>query len=159
MRFGEITPEDNAALAVIIRDNLRAHRLDIPGTVYFDDDVNHLSDFYLADPQKRFYLVLKDDDGTVLGGVGLAEFAPFAGCAELQKLYLVDEVKGRGLGRKLVEAIEEKARELGYSRMYLETHTNLDVAIRLYRKQGFRDIPQPAGVVHSAMDTFLLKEL
>ena len=159
MKYREITGQDNAALAKIIRDNLKAHNLDLPGTVYFDDNLDHLSDFYLDENHKRFYYVLLDDEDNVIGGIGLAEFGFFEDCAELQKLYLTDEVKGSGTGYKLIELIENKAREYGYQRLYLETHTNLAAAIHIYGKSGFKAIEKPASVVHATMNRFYIKDL
>ena len=63
IRFREITPEDDAALALIIRENLKKYGLDIPGTAYFDDSLSSLSSYYLQDPEKRFYFVA-DEGGT-----------------------------------------------------------------------------------------------
>ena len=159
MKYSEITGRNDAALAKIIRDNLKAHGLDLPGTVYFDDNLDHLSDFYLDENHKRFYYVLLDDDDNVIGGIGLAEFEFFEDCAELQKLYLADEVKGSGIGYKMVELIENKAREYGYKRLYLETHTNLAAAIHIYEKCGFKLIEKPASVVHATMNRFYIKNL
>ena len=159
MRYREITAQDDAALAKIIRDNLKAHNLDLPGTVYFDDNLDHLSDFYLVENHKRFYYVLFDDDDNVIGGIGLAEFEFFDDCAELQKLYLADDVKGSGIGYKLIKLIENKAVEYGYKRLYLETHTNLAAAIHIYEKSGFKVIEKPVGVVHATMNRFFIKDL
>ena len=159
MQFDTITAEDNKQLADIIRDNLKSYDLDIPGTSYYDENLNHLSLFYLEDAAKRFYYVLKDENGNVIGGVGLAELAFFENCAELQKLYLAESAKGAGLGYKLIELIEDKARELGYERIYLETHTNLVPAIHIYEKCGYKEIDKPAGVVHATMNKFYIKEL
>ncbi len=151
MKFCEITPADDLALAEIIRDNLEKHGLALPGTVYFDADLNRLSSFYLGDPAKRFYYILRDDYDRVIGGIGLAEFPFFGKCAELQKIYLTDSAKGSGLGYDLIAHIEEKARELGYRQIYLETHTNLAAAIHIYEKCSYREIPRPEGLVHAAM--------
>ena len=159
MRFREITPADDTALAELIRENLRARQLDIPGTVYYDENLYHLSDFYLADPARRFYYILADEADRVLGGIGLAEFPLREDCAELQKLYLADRVKGRGLGYDLIARIEEKARALGYRELYLETHDNLTAAIHLYQKCAYHEIERPAGVVHATMNRFFLKTL
>ena len=159
LNFTLITPMDDFPLAELIRYNLASHDLALPGTVYFDENLYHLSDFYLADSQKRYYYILKDEKGEVLGGIGLAELEFMDNCAELQKLYLADSVKGRGIGYKLISLIEEKARELGYSRMYLETHTNLAAAIHIYEKSGYKLIEKPEGVVHGAMNRFYLKDL
>jgi putative acetyltransferase len=158
MIYREITPADDASIASIIRANLKAHHLDIPGTAYFDPHLDHLSTYYLADPAKRYYLIA-EEEGAVAGGVGLAELSFFEDCAELQKLYLTDAVKGGGRSYELMARIENSARALGYKRMYLETTSCLEAAIHLYEKCGYREIEKPAAVVHSAMDRFYLKEL
>ena len=158
MEIHRLTPEHDAALATLIRANLKAHALDIPGTAYFDAMLDHLSGFYSADPARRAYFILMDD-GRLVGGIGLAEIDLFENCAELQKLYLDDSVKGRGLGYRLIEKVEDAARALGYDRMYLETHTNLQAAIHIYEKSGYALIDRPEAVVHSTMNRFYLKEL
>ena len=143
MELRQLTTEYDAAVADLIRTNLKAHQLDIPGTVYYDDGLDHLSDFYDG-PGRVYYVLLQD--GQVVGGI-------------LQKLYLSDAVKGRGLGYDLIDYIEKCARELGYRRMYLETHNNLQTAIHVYEKAGYHEIPRPESVVHSTMNRFFLKEL
>ena len=156
MEYRSLTAEYDAALATLIRTNLKEHHLDIPGTVYFDYGLDHLSYFY--DHEGRSYFVLLDDEKLV-GGIGLAQFEGFPDCCELQKLYLDDSVKGRGLGYQLIEIIEQEARDLGYNRMYLETHTNLQAAIHIYEKSGYKEIDRPDCVVHSTMNRFYIKEL
>ena len=124
-----------------------------------NDDLNHLSDFYLSDPERRCYYIVTDDSDRLIGGIGLAEFECFENCCELQKLYLADEAKGAGLSYKLVSLIENRAKELGYKYMYLETHDNLAAAIHVYEKTGYREIEKPDGVVHATMNRFFIKEL
>ena len=159
MNYRIIEERDNSILAKILRDNLKAHNLDIPGTVYFDEAVNHLSDYYLANPKKRTYYVVLDESNTVIGGIGLDELAFMSDTAELQKLYLTDKVKGAGLSYKLMDLIENTARDMGYKQMYLETHDNLAAAIHVYEKCGYKEIDRPEAVVHSSMNRFYLKEL
>ena len=158
MHYRIIEPKDNLILANIIRDNLKANKLDIPGTVYFDENLNNLSDFYLASPQRTYFIALDDNDN-IIGGIGLAELGFMDDTAELQKLYLTDAVKGKGLSYKLIELVEETALNKGYKRIYLETHTNLKAAIHLYEKCGYKLIEKPKEVVHSSMNRFYLKEL
>ena len=159
MKLQILTPEYDAALATLIRHNLKAHGLDIPGTVYFDEGLEHLSEYYSARPDRRAYFILVDDGGALAGGIGLAEFELFENCAELQKLYLSDAVKGRGLGYRLIERVEDAARELGYRRIYLETHTNLRAALHIYEKSGYVLIDKPEAVVHATMNRFYIKAL
>ena len=154
-----ITESDDPLIAEIIRTNLKKFHLDIPGTVYFDPEVDHLSQYYDMLPDKRHYFIVTDRAGQMLGGCGLAEFDGFDRCAELQKLYLIDTAKGKGISKYLVQAVEDFARKAGYQRVYLETHTNLEIAIRLYEKVGYQQIGRPASVQHSTMNRFYLKEL
>ena len=143
-------------MAAIVRAALKAHGLDIPGTAYFDEALDHLSVYYDR-PGRAYYVLL--EDGAVTGGVGLAQFEGLPGCCELQKLYLSPTARGRGLGYRMIRFIEERARALGYRQMYLETHTNLQAAIHEYERSGYRQIPRPAAVVHTTMDRFYIKEL
>ena len=159
LNYRKIEAADNKGIAEIIRSNLEKFHLNIPGTVYFDPEVEHLSVFYNSDPSKRAYFVALDDNGQVVGGVGAAEFAGMENCAELQKLYLDDSVKGKGYGKELMKIAEDWARNAGYENMYLETHTNLSVALKLYEKMGFHQIERPAATVHSTMNRFYLKNL
>ena len=154
--YTPLTEEHNRALASLVRSALREHHLDIPGTVYFDEGLDRLSEFYSQD--KRAYYVLTEN-GKLIGGIGLAEFDGFERCCELQKLYLCKSAQGRGLGYEMIRFIEARAKELGFERIYLETHTNLAAAIHIYESSGYREIPRPDSVVHSTMNRFFLKEL
>ncbi len=151
-----ITTEDDAELAKIIRTCLESYHLNIPGTAYFDPQLDHLSRFYQEKPG-RAYLVATDEAGHLLGGVGVAEFDGMASCAEMQKLYLSEAARGKGLGKKLVAQAETFAKEAGYHSLYLETHSVLQTAIHLYEKLGFQQIEKPQAVQHSTMDSFYLK--
>ena len=151
-----ITPADDPKIARIIRDNLERFHLDIPGTAYFDKELDRLSEYYMT--EGRSYFVVVREDNMVLGGVGITEFDGLEDCAQLQKLYLSDDAKGYGLGKKLMATAEEFVQGAGYQRLYLETHSNLEAAIGLYEKLGFRQIPKPEGVLHSTMNRFYLKE-
>lgn len=154
-----ITAAEDAAMARIVRANLAAYGLDIPGTAYFDPELERLSEFYDADPGGRAYYVAVDADGTVLGGAGFAEFEGLPQTAELQKLYLADAAKGRGLGKRLTQLVADGARSCGYKQLYLETHTNLQAAISLYEHLGFKQIDKPVVVGHNTMNRFYVLEL
>ena len=159
VKYREIEPSDDARVAEIARCNLKKCHLDLPGTVYFDPELDHLSAFYSEKPDKRRYFVALDQDGQVIGGAGFAEFEGLDDCAELQKLYLVDSVKGKGYGKDLVQLVEEGAKAAGYKSLYLETHTNFSVALQLYEKMGFQQIEKLCVTQHSTMNRFYLKKL
>ncbi len=157
-KIRKMIPQDNSAVAALIRDNLKKHSLDIPGTVYFDPHIDNLYDFYSVGI-KRGYYVLTDAEDNVVGGIGFDEFTPFPACAELQKLYLADSVKGIGLGYRLISFVEDKMIEAGFNASYLETHHNLKAAIHIYEKSGYSQINRPKKVAHGAMDHFYYKKL
>ena len=159
MKYRKIEAADDEIIAKIIRENLEKFHLNIPGTVYFDPELEHLSTYYNGEPAKRIYYIALGAEGQIIGGVGIAEFDGIEDCAELQKLYLDDSVKGKGYGKELLQIAEAWASTAGYKNLYLETHTNLSVALKLYEKMGFHQIEKPCSVQHSAMNRFYLKKL
>jgi putative acetyltransferase len=64
-----------------------------------------------------------------------------AGTAELKRMYVSPAVRGTGLGRRLVAALEAEARRLGVRRLILETGIRQAAALALYRATGFQPIP------------------
>lgn len=157
LKYREMTEDDNVVVAKLIKKNLEKHKLDIPGTVYFDKGLDHLSDYYGVD--ERRYFVIEDDKGIVIGGIGFSKLDFMEETAELQKLYLDDSAKGSGLGYELIALIEEKMRSAGFQYSYLETHDNLQAAIHIYKKSGYVEIERPKEVVHSSMNRFFKKSL
>lgn len=159
LKYRRITAADDEAIARIVRTNLERLHLNIPGTAYYDPELDHLSTYYNGAPETRCYFIALDEGDKVVGGVGIAEFAGIEGCAEMQKLYLDDSAKGRGYSKVLVSAAESWAKEAGYKKLYLETHSNLKIAMKLYEKLGFEEIEKPSCVLHGTMDHFYLKSL
>ena len=80
--------------------------------------------------------VLEAAGGRILGCVGLLPLDQ--GTCELRKMYLLPEARGRGLGRRLLEASLRKAKEMGFHRVVLESATVLKEAISLYERYGFK---------------------
>ena len=74
--------------------------------------------------------------------------------AELKRMYVDPSVRGRGIGRALVEALEREARLLGVTTIVLETGTRLESAIKLYEAAGYARIPL-YGEYLSSPDTSL----
>ena len=100
-----------------------------------DSDVRDLESAYLLGGGS-FHVV--DLGGEILGSVGVRRFSPEV--AELKRLYLAPELRGRGLGHGLCATAMADARELGYRRLRLDTTRRSAAAIALFGKLGFRDI-------------------
>lgn len=61
---------------------------------------------------------------------------------ELAKLAVDTSIQRKGVGRRLCAAVIDKARELGGEMLFLESNTRLKPAIALYRKLGFKELPE-----------------
>jgi GNAT superfamily N-acetyltransferase len=110
-----------------------------------DGDNAHLSVDELRPPQGIF-LVARHDRHLV-GGVGLRSIAePTLRFAEVKRLWVRPDVRREGIGLVLMNAIESRARELGYVTLYLETGPAQPEALTLYRANGWTEIDEyPAG--------------
>jgi putative acetyltransferase len=60
---------------------------------------------------------------------------------EVAKMAVTVSARGAGIGRKLLEQVIAAARELGATRLFLETNRKLAPAIRLYESAGFQHLP------------------
>ncbi|WP_030377407.1 MULTISPECIES: GNAT family N-acetyltransferase [unclassified Streptomyces] len=59
------------------------------------------------------------------------------GDAELKRMFVVEEARGRGLARRVLSQLEDDARAAGRTRMVLETGTKQPEAIGLYTSSGY----------------------
>jgi putative acetyltransferase len=153
-----IREADNRALAKIIRDALTEFGANKPGTVYFDETTDQLSKVFTAKGSIYFVAEL---DGQIVGGGGVYPTANLPdGTCELVKLYLSSKVRGRGLGKLLLEKCITAARELGYKKIYLETMPELTIAIPMYEKLGFTYLQAAQGSSgHTGCDVWMIKDL
>ena len=77
-----------------------------------------------------------EHEGRMVATLGICRMD--AVTCELRKMYLHTELRGKGLGKELLDYSLAKARKLQFQRVVLETATPLVEAIALYRKYGFR---------------------
>jgi putative acetyltransferase len=63
------------------------------------------------------------------------------GECELKRMYVVPAMRGHGIARRLMDAVDELAGRLGASRVKLETGPRQPEAIRVYERAGYRPIP------------------
>jgi len=80
--------------------------------------------------------------------------------AEIKRMYVAADQRGRGLGRHILAALEAEARRLGVRRVVLETGNRQTRALALYRANGFAEIPAYGEYVNSpATSVCMAKEL
>ena len=87
-------------------------------------------------PRGTFLVAFVDGEAVACGGV--KPIAP--GIGYLKRMWVAGSVRGLGLGRRMLAALEAEARELGLSTLRLETNHSLHEAIQLYRSAGFREV-------------------
>lgn len=107
-------------------------------------------------------IVLEDPVGNILavGGhifMAVSDEVPVGCCAllpmepgafELAKMAVREDLRGHGIGRKVLEYTIAQARKLGIARLYLETNRKLANAIHLYESVGFQNV-SPDQVITS----------
>jgi putative acetyltransferase len=154
----EIREEDNTVLAGIIREVFDEHLAPRTGTVYSDPTTDDLFGLFR---DERSVLFVAELDGEILGCCGIFPTSGLdPGYAELVKFYLVENARGRGLGRKLMEMCFQSAREMGYRKIYLESMPQFSRAVFMYEKLGFRQLDGPLGNSgHTSCDIWMVREL
>ena len=116
----------------------------------------------LADPRGEILERGGDIFVALLGGrvVGTAALIPVAaGVVEIAKVTVAEDVRGGGLGRRLVEWCIAQARARGMHRMVLVSSTRLGPALRLYESVGFVHRPPPTPLVYATADVYMELEL
>jgi len=115
----------------------------------------------LEDVEKHYhgrggaFEVVEDPGGVLVGTVGLYPLS--ADRVELRKMYLAPSVRGRGLGKLLLERMLQEARRLRFAEVWLETNSVLKEAVGLYRKYGF--VPAEADHVSARCDQVFVHKL
>ena len=78
------------------------------------------------------------EDGRAVAGGALKRLEP--GVAEIKRMYVLPEARRRGHARRLLAALEDTARVLGYERVRLDTGARQPHARALYESAGFQPI-------------------
>lgn len=120
---------------------------------------DHTFEGYVAGPlaefgkshtdRERIWIVEKD--GAVAGSIGIVEAAPES--AQLRWFLLHPDLRGHGLGRRLIEQALQFCRDSHYSLVHLWTTSELRAATRLYQSAGFQLIEEKTHKIWGAMVT------
>lgn len=153
-----IEPNDNVALAKVIRDTLTEFGANKPGTVYFDPTTDALYELFREKGSFYFVATINNE---IVGGCGIYPTVNLpVGTCELVKLYLHSKARGTGLGKKLLLQSMQWAGQNGYNQVYLESMPELSKAVSIYEKVGFVRINQPLGNSgHCGCDIWMTKQL
>ena len=118
----------------------------------------------LSDPQTKIidagghvYVAAAGD--AVVGTAALLKYGD--GIYELSKMAVAPEIRGQGVGRKLLAYVMEEARGLGAHTVFLGSSTKLKNAVHLYEALGFRHVLPSAlpEMKYDRADVFMKMDL
>jgi diamine N-acetyltransferase len=125
---------------------------------------NHSPDVWkkeLADP--AFAVRVAELDGIMVGYAKLGPphlpFEPRGEAAELRQLYVLEEMKGQGVARTLIEWVIDRARDRRADHLYLSVFTDNHRARRFYEKYGFEPEGTYAFMVGTHADEDIVMRL
>jgi GNAT superfamily N-acetyltransferase len=111
----------------------------------WDADLDQIQTVYMDNGGEFFLGTL---EGRVVAMGALKRTGP--GEAQIRRMRVHPDMQRRGFGQAIYNALEKRARELGYSRLHLDTSIVQVAAQRFYLKNGFREFRRgKLGVVDS----------
>ena len=154
----KIERKDDVKIAAAIRAVLIEMGVPKVGTAYEDTALDCMTDTYNED-KKQYFVVERGDE--ILGGAGISPLDNYNGnICELQKMYFMPEARGKGIGSQIMQKCLGFAKQSGFGKCYLETMPYMNDARKLYRKVGFKSIPEPLGNTgHYSCTVWMLKDL
>ncbi|WP_138433635.1 GNAT family N-acetyltransferase [Winogradskyella algicola] len=152
----EIEQKDNPKIAKAIRSVLIEMGVPKVGTAYEDVSLDCMTETY-SYPKTRYFVLAQNEE--ILGGAGIAPLNNYEGnVCELQKMYFMQEARGKGLGTKMMNTCLDFAKNAGFESCYLETMPYMNDARKLYKKVGFEFIDKPMGNTgHYSCTVWMLK--
>lgn len=99
-----------------------------------EENMNELSIYF--PPDGRLILAFEESKAAGLGCLKKLRNS----IGEIKRMYIRPEYRGRGLGRGVLEALLSEARNIGYSKVRLDSARFMEAAHELYRSSGFQEI-------------------
>jgi GNAT superfamily N-acetyltransferase len=103
---------------------------------YGGPDVTETAAAQFDPPEGMFLVLWADGEAVACGGFRHHDERT----VELKRMYVVPEARRRGYSRLVLAALEERARDAGYTRVLLETGTAQPEAISLYGSSGYERV-------------------
>lgn len=132
VEYCPVSPADPAAQA-LLAEYFADRELSFPSDqgayrTTFPDPSRFLGD-------RGVFLIVRDPELGDVGCGGIRMLDPER--AEVKHLWLQPRTRGRGLGRRLLAELEDRARALGATEAVLDTNASLEAAGRLYASSGY----------------------
>jgi GNAT superfamily N-acetyltransferase len=134
VQFAAVDPAGTEAQAALAR---YLEELDARFPTGFAPAAGDARDLDALRPPHGTFLVVRSDDTTV-GCAGLHRIDDATG--EIKRMWIDPDWRGLGLGRRLLDRVEDAARDRGRERVVLDTNETLVEAIALYERAGYEPI-------------------
>lgn len=128
-------PEDHAEVLLLHREGLARIGLRPGDGVYYEHDLHRLEELYLRDGTGEFLIGVREGEPVAMGGLRRVD----SWTGELVRLRVRPELQRHGYGAAMLNALEDRAKELGYGRLVGDTTEFQGPALQLYRKFGWKE--------------------
>ena len=154
----EIQPKDNQQVKEVVQSVLVEMGVPKVGTAYEDASLNDMHAEY--DKPRQVYFVV-EQEGRIIGGAGIAPLLNGDdSICELQKMYFLPEIRGKGAGAEMMHKCLNFAKQEGFEQCYLETMPYMEHAQKLYARSGFTPLKVPLGDTgHYNCSVWMIKDL
>lgn len=95
----------------------------------------------LAEPDVDFVVARENGRALACGALTPAG----VGVCQVKRMWTAPDARGRGLGRRVLRALDAHARARGCATLRLEVGTKQPEALALYRSEGFAPCAEPDG--------------
>jgi GNAT superfamily N-acetyltransferase len=127
-------PADQEAVWALHKAALRAAQADL-GNGARDDDLRQIEDVYL-NAHGEFLVGSLEDRLVAMGALRQSSEHR----AEIKRMRVYPDCQRKGFGQAILTALEQRAKELGYSTLHLDTTTVQEAAQRFYTKNGYIEV-------------------
>lgn len=158
-------PKDEEKIAEIIRRNLETFQDSDSVLSATFRRLNSLSEIYLQEGCKLIVARNKKTNQLVgCAGLGPLHGLPISeGVGEIRDMVVEENLRGLGLGSKLLHRCIAEAKKIGYKRLYLETSQKMIHARKLFLRTGFRPVTANTSISEEMASSlpcyFLLEDL
>ena len=154
----EVKEIDNKFIEDVLCKVMKEFNVPEQGTALADPELKEI--FQTYNKPKSIYYVLEKEN-MIFGGAGISKLRDCnKQICELQKMYFLNDARGKGLREEFIDLCLKKAKLFGFKQCYIETMFNMKSAQKLYLKKGFKYIENPIGNTgHSSCPVWMLKDL
>ena len=97
-------------------------------------------------------------EGGLIAGAAMASVSTRLDCGRIGSVAVIDTFRGKGLGKRLLEACEKEFRRRGIARFMLEVAVDNKDAVRLYEGNGYQIVGVVEGYYSIGKDAYVMEK-